>query len=100
MQEDPKDPHLGPPGEANTDKHINFLADEQGDEQRRNEKVEESRIFVTDNSTLQTPEEDRHDKSIDPRQDTSVSVSGYDLRESAADRVAGSDRAGTAERKA
>ena len=56
-------------------------------------------IYLTPDSTLQTPEEDRHDKSIDPEKDDSLSVSNDDLHETNADRMAGSDRAGTSERK-
>lgn len=56
-------------------------------------------IYLTPDSTLQTPDEDKHDKNIDPRRDDSLSVSNDDLHETSADRMAGSDRAGTAERK-
>jgi hypothetical protein len=66
---------------------------------RTGKKKDESAIYLTGNSTLQSTEEDAHDSSIDPRQDDSLSVSDDDLRPSAADRFAGSDRAGTAERK-
>lgn len=66
--------------------------------QNANEK-NETKIYLTPDSTLQTPEEDRHDKSIDPRKDNTIAVSNDDLHETNADRFAGSDRAGTAERK-
>jgi hypothetical protein len=56
-------------------------------------------VYLTPDSTLQTPEEDRRDKSTDPRKDDSMSVSNDDLHETNADRLAGSDRAGTTERK-
>ena len=56
-------------------------------------------IYLTGDSTLQTPEEDQHDRSVDPRKDSKMEISNDDLHESAADRFAGSDRAGTAERK-
>lgn len=56
-------------------------------------------IYLTPNSTLQTPEEYSHDKSIDPRRDTTMETSNDDLHTTNADRMAGSDRAGTAERK-
>jgi|GEM_PF-2640552 len=59
----------------------------------------ETPIYLTTDSTLQTPDEDRRDKAIDPRNDTTMDVSDTDLRESDADKFAGSDRAGTAERK-
>jgi hypothetical protein len=56
-------------------------------------------IYATNDSTLQTPEEHQHDESVDPRKSSSIDVSNDDLRETKADRLAGSDRAGTAERK-
>jgi hypothetical protein len=59
----------------------------------------ETKIYLTPDSTLQTPEEDRHDKSSDPTKDNTIAVSNDDLHETNADRFAGSDRAGTAERK-
>jgi hypothetical protein len=60
---------------------------------------EETNIYLTGDSTLQTPEEAAKDKSKDTREDTTMEVSADDLHETAADRLAGSDRAGTAERK-
>lgn len=56
-------------------------------------------IYLTPDSTLQTPDEDRRDKEKDPRDSDTLSVSNDDLRTSDADRFAGSDRAGTSERK-
>ena len=60
---------------------------------------ESTPIYLNSDSTLQTPEEDRKDKAYDPRNDDEISVSNDDLHETKADRLAGSDRAGTAERK-
>ncbi len=59
----------------------------------------ETPVYLTTDSTLQTPDEHRRDKAIDPRKDDTIDVSGTDLRESDADKYGGSDRAGTAERK-
>lgn len=56
-------------------------------------------IYSTSNSTLQTPGEDRRDKINDPRQNEHLDVSNDDLQETRTGRMAGSDRAGTAERK-
>lgn len=64
---------------------------------RKNGK--ETPIHLTDNSTLQTPEEHRHDQQVNPNENSSIDVSNDDLREGDADKYAGSDRAGTAERK-
>ena len=54
---------------------------------------------MTPDSSLQTREENQHDKSTDPRKDNSISVSKDDLHETNTDHFGGSDRAGTAERK-
>ena len=60
---------------------------------------EGTKIYLTPDSTLQTPDEDSRDKNIDPRNDNKIDISNDDLHETDADRFAGSDRAGTAERK-
>jgi hypothetical protein len=70
----------------------------QQDKDRASES-NETKIYLTPDSSLQTPEEYQHDKSIDPRKDNQIDVSNDDLHETNADRLAGSDRAGTAERK-
>jgi len=63
------------------------------------QQEENTPLHLTGDSTLQTPAEDRHDRRQDPKKDSSISVSRDDLRPTEADRYAGSDRAGTAERK-
>lgn len=68
------------------------------DQLSSNAANEPTPIYLTPDSTLQTPEEARHDRSIDPEKDDSISVSQDDLHETEADRFGGSDRAGTAER--
>jgi hypothetical protein len=59
----------------------------------------ETPIYTSDNSTLQSPSEHEHDASVDPGKNDRIDVSNDDLRETKADRLAGSDRAGSAERK-
>lgn len=49
-------------------------------------KPEETKIYLTPDSTLQTPEEHQHDQSVDPRKDDTISVSNDDLRETETDR--------------
>ncbi len=51
--------------------------------------TDETPIYLNDTSTIQTPEEDRKDKSNDPRKNTTMEPSNDDLRESAADHAAG-----------
>jgi hypothetical protein len=75
-----------------------FFMNTDKSKQNRNAQ-NDTPIYNTENSTLQTPEEHKHDESVDPRKDNTIDVSNDDLRETDADRFAGSDRAGTAERK-
>ena len=73
---------------------------EQDRPHQNNERsADEPKIYVSPDSTLQTPEEHRHDQSVDPRKDNAIDVSNDDLHETKADQLTGSDRAGTAERK-
>lgn len=97
MKQDTKDRHAK--RFANTDKSINSLATERRNDSQKENDDASSRLYATDDTSLQTPEEDEHDKSLDPQKSNTVRPSNDDLRETNADRVAGSDRAGTAERK-
>jgi hypothetical protein len=47
---------------------------------------EETKIYLTPDSTLQTPEEHQHDQSVDPRKDTTIGVSNDDLHDTDIDR--------------
>ncbi|HYF32285.1 MAG TPA: hypothetical protein VD993_14275 [Chitinophagaceae bacterium] len=82
-----QDRHLQAPGEANRDKHINFLAIESGDPDPSTE--DDSKLHLTDDSTLQTHEEKEQDNRVDPRQDRNISVSEDDLRDAGAGRLTG-----------
>ncbi len=53
------------------------------------EAGEETKIYLTSDSTLQTPEEHKHDQSVDPRKDNTIDVSNSDLRETETDRNRG-----------
>jgi hypothetical protein len=70
-------------------------------DQPRNEQAsdagEPTPIYLTGNSTLQTPEEDRKDKSNDPRKNDNFETSSDDLHETSADRNEGSDLEGDAD---
>jgi hypothetical protein len=96
-QQPQQDRHLQTPGEANRDKHINFEAIESGDNDPSND--DSGKLYSSENSTLQTPEEEELDKSRPASEDDHIRVSNDDLHETAADRRAGSDRAGTSEMK-
>jgi hypothetical protein len=50
------------------------------DQNKKNREEEELKIYGAPGSTLQTPEEHRHDQSVDPRKDNTMEVSNDDLR--------------------
>ncbi len=91
-----QDIHLQAPGEAVQDKHINFLekeetganitdADNAGDDSF-------TPIYLDDDNTLQTPDEKRHDESVDPGKSTTMEASEDDLNDTAFDRMKGEER--------
>lgn len=86
QQPEEQDRHLQSPGEANRDKHINFVALEQGDQDPADE---DTKLHLTDDSTLQTREEKERDNAVDPRRDNTISVSEDDLRDPNAGRLTG-----------
>jgi hypothetical protein len=51
-----------------------------------NNEIQETKIYLTPDSTLQTPEEHQHDQSVDPRKDNRISVSNDDMRDTDIDR--------------
>ncbi|MDQ3279756.1 MAG: hypothetical protein M3Q06_15625 [Bacteroidota bacterium] len=51
-----------------------------GNNNKENHQEEEIKIYGAPGSTLQTPEEHRHDQSVDPRKDTTMDVANDDLR--------------------
>lgn len=53
----------------------------------KNRKEEEVKIYGAPGSTLQTPQEHRHDQQVDPRKDNTVDVSNDDLRKTDIDRL-------------
>ena len=55
-------------------------------------KPDETPIYLTGNSTLQTGSEHRHDQSIDPRDDRSIDVNRDDQHEIRAGRLTGRDQ--------
>lgn len=78
-----KDRHLEAPGEANRDKHINFLAEENGDVDPASENVEsdendndepgdDNGFFTDDDNKLQTKEEYEEDKGNHPAKNEKV----------------------------
>ena len=57
------------------------------DNKKTKNEAEETKIYLTPDSTLQTPEEHQHDQSVDPRKDNTIGVSNDDLRETDIDRM-------------
>lgn len=51
------------------------------DKRDNRQEEDELRIEGAPGSTLQTPEEHRHDQSVDPRKDNTIAVSNDDLHE-------------------
>lgn len=72
---------------------------QKGEKQNQAGQDDANKIYLTDHSTLQSPEEYDKDKSRHAEKDDTFSLSMDDLHETNADRRAGSDRAGTSERK-
>lgn len=81
------DRHLQSPGEANRDKHINFTALERGNEDPAD--IDDSRLHLTDDSTLQTREEKEKDDRVNAREDRTISVSEDDLHDARAGQLTG-----------
>ncbi len=58
-----------------------------GNNNKENHQEEEIKIYGAPGSTLQTPEEHRHDQSVDPRKDTKMEVANDDLRKTDIDKM-------------
>ena len=87
QQPQEQDRHLQSPGEANRDKHINFAALESGDKDPADE--DDTKLHLTDNSTLQTREEKEKDNRVDVTKDSDISISEDDLRDAKAGTITG-----------
>jgi hypothetical protein len=92
-----QDIHLQAPGEANRDKHINFLEkEEMGNDITDADNAGDASftpMYLDTDTTLQTPEEKQHDEQVDPRKSRTVEASEDDLDETMFDRLKdGGDR--------
>ena len=54
---------------------------------KQNNQEEEVKIYGAPGSTLQTPQEHRHDQTVDPRKDSTMDVSNDDLRKTDIDKM-------------
>lgn len=68
---------------------------QQQDDHSNRSDGEGTPIYLTGNSTLQSPEEHAHDQSVDPTKDTTISVSNDDLHEIKAGKLTGRDDTNT-----
>ena len=64
-----------------------MISNDDKRENRQNDDSEELKIYGAPGSTLQTPEEHKHDQSVDPRKDSTMDVSNDDLRKTDIDGV-------------
>jgi hypothetical protein len=64
---------------------MNNNNDKRNSKQQREE--DELKIYGAPGSTLQTPEEHRHDESVDPRKDSTIDVSNDDLHKTDIDKL-------------
>lgn len=86
-----QDIHLQAPGEANRDKHINFLEkEEMGQEITDADNAGDASftpVYLDDDNTLQTPDEKKHDEQVSPGTGNRVEASEDDLDETMFDRL-------------
>ncbi len=89
-----KDRHPEAPGEANRDKHINFLAKENGDEgpasadqSSNSEEGVDNGFFTDDDNRLQTKEEYDEDKSNHPGKNEKVEPLSESNAETLGDKI-------------
>jgi hypothetical protein len=85
------DIHLQAPGEASRDKHINFRKKEEMGIERTDEDnagdASFTPIYLNSDTTLQTPDEKKHDESVNPGKSTHVEASEDDLHDTLFDRL-------------
>ena len=63
------------------------MKDNKNKRDNKQEGDDELKIYGAPGSTLQTPEEHRHDQGVDPRKDNTIDVSNDDLRKTDIDRM-------------
>ncbi|RYY66820.1 MAG: hypothetical protein EOO12_03090 [Chitinophagaceae bacterium] len=64
---------------------------QEGSGSQQQQHSDETPIYLTSNSTLQTEAEHLHDQSVDPRQDRTIDVNRDDQHEIRAGRLTGRD---------
>jgi hypothetical protein len=84
-----KGDNLGKPGEIRQYDRTDGPDSVRGDDLNPNKEPEGTPLYVTGNSTLQSPEEDAHDRSVDPNKDSGIRVSNDDINQPIPPRMAG-----------
>jgi hypothetical protein len=86
---------LGQPGEIRQYDRTGGPDTIRGDELNPNKKSDVTPIYLTGDSTLQTPEEDEHDRSVDVTKNDTLAASRDDIHQPAISRMAGDSNQGT-----
>lgn len=89
---------LGQPGEIRQYDRTDGPDTVRGDELNPNRETDVTPIYLTGDSTLQTPEEDAKDRSTDPNSKDRMTASNDDLNEPIPPRTAGDSNMGTGDR--
>lgn len=85
----PQNDDLGQPGEIREYERTDGPDSVRGDDLNPNKEPEGTPIYLTGDITLQTPEEDAHDSSIDPTKSNTLAPSEDDLNQPIPPRMAG-----------
>lgn len=90
---------MGQPGEIRQYDRTDGPSTVRGDELNPNRKTDITPIYLTGDSTLQTPEEDAHDRSVDPSKDDHMAASNDDINQPVPPRMSGdsNEQKGTTE---
>lgn len=78
-----QDDSLGEPGEIKQYERTGGPDTVRGDELNPNRETDVTPIYLTGDSTLQTAEEDEHDRSVDPAKNDRMAASNDDINSAA-----------------
>lgn len=89
-----QDDGLGEPGEIKQYDRTGGPDTVRGDELNPNKESDITPIYLTGDSTLQTAEEDAHDRSVDPAKNDKMAASNDDINAAALGRTGGNSVSG------
>ncbi len=98
MDKDKNQDELGEVGEIRPYDRTDGPDTVRGDELNPNNQSDVTPIYLTGDITLQTPEEDAHDRSVDPTKDDSMAASNDDINQPIPPRMAGDSNQGVGDR--